>query len=98
MSESTLSFASSESFRKILIARNLQPYSVTGVYTPPAGNITYEYTQSNLSVVDSPDELIADDPFANKLYPLNEYGPLGGYDITIRYNGPLVPVKPTGEP
>ena len=98
MSESTLSFASSESFRKVLIGRNLQPYSVTGVYTPPAGDITYEYIQQDFSVIDSPDKLIAKNPFVNKLYPLNEFGPSGGFDFNINYNGPLVPVKPTGEP
>jgi hypothetical protein len=98
MSESTLSFASSESFRKVLIARNLQPYSVTGVYTPPSSDITYEYSQSNFSVIDSPDKLIAKNPFANKLYPLNEFGPSGGFDFNINYNGSLVPVKPSGEP
>ena len=98
MSESTLSFASSESFRKVLIGRNLQPYSVTGVYTPPAGNITYEYQQQDFSVIDSPDNLIAKNPFANRLYPLNEFGPSGGFDFNINYNGPLVPVKPTAQP
>ena len=98
MSESTLSFVSSESFRKVLIGRNLQPYSVTGVYTPPAGNITYEYQQQDFSVIDSPDKLIAKNPFVNKLYPLNEFGPSGGFDFNINYNGSLVPVKPSGEP
>ncbi len=98
MSESTLSFASSESFRKSLIVRNLQPYSVTGVYTPPSGDITYEYNQSDFSVIDSPDKLIAKNPFANQLYPLNEFGPSGGFDFNINYNGPLVPVKPTAQP
>ena len=81
MSESTLSFASSESFRKSLIVRNLQPYSGTGVYTPPSGDISYEYNQSDFSVIDSPDKLIAKNPFVNKLYPLNEFGPLGGFDF-----------------
>jgi hypothetical protein len=53
------------------MARNLAPYNVAGVYSPPANQVNFEYTQSNLSVVNSPDELIANDPFANKLYPLN---------------------------
>jgi len=37
------------------------------------------------------------DPF-NKLYPLNEFGPKGGYNLTITYNGPLLPVEPNQRP
>jgi hypothetical protein len=92
MSESTLTFSSTQSFRDKLMARNLAPYNVAGVYSPPANQVNFEYTQSNLSVVNSPDELIANDPFANKLYPLNEFGPEGGFNLNITYNGPLLPV------
>ena len=42
MSDSTLSFSSSASFRDVLMARNLAPYDVPGVYTPPSGPINYE--------------------------------------------------------
>jgi hypothetical protein len=90
---STLSFASSSSFRDILLAKNLVPYSVSGVYTPPASNINTEVYLNNFSVVDSPNDLIANDPFAQLLYPLNEYGPNGGYDLNINFNGPLLPVN-----
>jgi hypothetical protein len=74
------------------MARNLAPYNVAGVYSPPVNQLTFEYTQSDLSVVNSPDELIAETPFANKLYPLNEFGPEGGFNLDITYNGPLLPV------
>jgi hypothetical protein len=93
MSNSTLSFASSSSFRDILLAKNLVPYSVSGVYTPPAGNINTEISLNNFNVIDSPNDLIANDPFAAQLYPLNEYGPDGGYDLNINFNGPLLPVN-----
>jgi hypothetical protein len=92
MSDSTLSFVSSSSFRDSLLTRNLTPYSVTGVYTPSTSNINSEITLSNFNVVDSPDELITDGLFSNQLYPLNEYGPNGGYDLNINYNNPPLPV------
>ena len=50
MSNSTLSFASSSSFRDILLAKNLVPYSVTGVYTPPISNIDTEVVINNFNV------------------------------------------------
>jgi len=93
MSESTLSFVSSSSFRDALIAKNLAPYDVPGVYTPPSGPVTYETVQTVSNVIDSPDELISNDPFAQQLYPLNEYGPEGGYNLNITYNGPPLPVN-----
>jgi hypothetical protein len=40
----------------------------------------YEYIQSDTSVVDTPDSLIDEPSFANKLYPLNRYGNEGGYE------------------
>ena len=90
MSVSSLSFVSTASFRNSLLGRNLTPYSVTGVYTPPVSNRTYETTLSDFNVVNSPDELISQNPFARQLYPLNEYGPEGGYNLTITYNQPPI--------
>jgi len=92
MSDSTLSFVSSSSFRNSLLTRNLTPYSVVGVYTPPVSNINSEITLSNFNVIDSPDELISENPFADLLYPLNEYGPNDGFDNEITFNGPPLPV------
>ncbi|NBU81299.1 MAG: hypothetical protein EBS55_06595, partial [Flavobacteriaceae bacterium] len=93
MSTSTLSFASSSSFRDILLAKNLTPYTVVGVYTPSTSNINSEVTFSNSNVINSPDELITNGVFANQLYPLNEYGPNGGYNLIINYNNPPLPVN-----
>lgn len=98
MSESTLSFASTETFRNTLMARNLAPYNVVGVYSPQVSNLTYETIQSNYSVINSPDNLIAEDPFVNQFYPLNEFGPDGGFNTTITFNGPLLPVTPNQGP
>lgn len=91
---STLSFASSSSFRDILLSRNLVPYSVTGVYTPSSSGINTEVTFNNYNVIDSPNELITNGPFANQLYPLNEYGPEGGYNLNINYNNPPLAINP----
>ena len=80
MPESVLSFASSSSFRDSLIARNLAPYEVQGVFTPPPGNVTYEISPLNDSnVIDSPDNLISTNQLSNNLYPLNQWGPDGGF-------------------
>jgi hypothetical protein len=93
MPESTLSFVNSSSFRNALLSKNLEPYDVPGVYTPPSGPTTYETIQSNLNVIDSPDNLITDGGFSNQLYPLNEYGPNGGFNLNITYNGPALPTN-----
>lgn len=92
---SSLSFASTSTFRNALMGVNLPPYTVPGTYTPPVGALTYPTQLSNYSVVDSPDFLIANSPFPNQSYVLNEFGPTGGFNNTITFNGPLVPVLPT---
>lgn len=93
MSDSPLSFGSSSSFRNNLLTKNLEPYNVPGVYTPPSGQIVKETILTVSSVVDSPDNLIADSPFGDLLYPLNEYGPDGGFNTNITFNGPPLPVN-----
>jgi hypothetical protein len=90
---STLSFASTNSFRTALMGKNLPPYSVPGFYRPQVGDINYETQIGVSNVIDSPDELINSDPFAQQLYPLNQYGPSGGYNIQITYNGIPQPVE-----
>jgi|688.fasta_scaffold24642_4 hypothetical protein len=94
MSESSLSFINSSSFRNSLINKNLPPYSVNGVFSPPTGAVNYETNLTVSPVIDSPDELISDGVFAQQLYPLNEYGPEGGFNTEITYNGPPLPVEP----
>lgn len=93
MTGSTLSFVSTSSFRNSLMAKNLAKYTVPGVYSPPSGSLNYEITQTVSNVIDSPDTLISQDPYAQQLYPLNEYGPNGGYNLNITYNNPPLPVN-----
>ena len=90
MSDSTLSFASSSNFRDILLARNLQPYSVPGSYSPSSNSVNYETNLSVANVIDSPNGLISTNQLANSLYSLNEYGPEGGYDG--KYSVPVAPL------
>jgi hypothetical protein len=78
MSNSPLDFISSDGFRKKLITRNLVPYAKSP--NRPSDQTNYEYIQSDTSVVDTPDQLIDESSFANKLYPLNRYGHDGGYE------------------
>ena len=89
---STLTFASSSSFRDSLLAKNLSPYTVPGAYSPPSGNVAYEPTINQSNVIDSPDGLIANDSFAPSQYVMNQYGPDGGYNTNISYNGAPLPV------
>ena len=51
MSDSTLSFVNSSTFRNSLLAKNLEPYDVPGVYTPPGGPQAYETVLSSLTVI-----------------------------------------------
>jgi len=75
------------------MAKNLAKYTVPGAYTPPSGSLNYEISQTVSNVIDSPDTLISQDPYAQQLYPLNEYGPNGGYNLNITYNNPPLPVN-----
>ncbi len=45
MSDSSLSFASTSTFRNNLLGRNLAPYTVQGVFTPPISNVAYVMSQ-----------------------------------------------------
>ena len=78
MASPLLDLANSEGFRKKLLTRNLTPYAKAP--NRPTQPIDTEYVQSNSSVQDSPDKLIDEPSFANKLYPLNQYGNEGGYE------------------
>ena len=98
MSDSTLSFASSSNFRDILLARNLQPYSVPGSYSPSSNSVNYETNLSVANVIDSPNSLISTNQLANSLYSLNEYGPEGGYDGKYSVPGAPLPVESNSGP
>jgi hypothetical protein len=86
MAESFLSFGNSESFRKQLLVRNLPPYNVPGAYTSPENPINYETNLTVSNVTDSPNNLVSTNLFANDLYPLNEFGPEGGFGNPISVN------------
>jgi len=77
MADSPLDFVNSDFFRKKMTTRNLKPY----VKSPRkiSGPINYEVIQGDIAVQDSPDQLIDDPSFANRLYPLNEWGAEGGF-------------------
>ena len=94
MSETTLSFDASSAFRDALIARNLPPYGVPGAYSPPQGDTVYEATPlSESNVIDSPNDLVGTANQANELYPLNQFGPDGGFSNIVSTDGPPLPVN-----
>ena len=78
MASPLLDLANTEGFRKKLIVRNLTPYAKAP--NRPTTPIDTVYVQSDSSVQDSPDKLIDEPSFANKLFPLNQYGNEGGYE------------------
>jgi hypothetical protein len=92
---SPLDFINSEGFRKRLIVRNLTPYAKAPNRPTPPFNT--EYVQSDVSVQDSPDQLIDVPTFANQLYPLNQYGNEGGYEQVPDPNGLLNTKSNEGE-
>ncbi len=92
---SPLDFISSEVFRKKLITRNLVPYAKSPTKVVPP--TTYEIIQSDLSVVDSPDNLIDTTFYADKQYPLNRWGNEGGYRQAPDISGNLNTVSNKGE-
>ena len=92
---SPLDYISTEGFRKKLITRNLVPYAKSPTkVTPPT---TYEIIQSDLSVIDSPDFLIDTTFFADKQYPLNQWGSDGGYKQAPDVSGNLNTKSNQGE-
>ena len=98
MPNSTLSFVSSSSFRDKLMAKNLSIYTVTsfnGVITKSSAPLNYETVLSVSPVRNSPDKLISDSPYPDTFYPLNEFGPDGGYDVSRSLLGnQLLPITP----
>ncbi len=74
---SLLDFSASNGFRKKLLTRNLTPYAKAP--NRPTLPIDTTYVQTDSSVQDSPDQLIDVPSYANRLYPLNEWGADGGY-------------------
>jgi len=73
------------------MAKNLGLYTVTGSYTPQVGPLNYETVLGDSNVIDSPNNLNQTSP--NNFYPINEFGPYGGYSntmalINVYSNGP----------
>jgi len=95
MSNSPLDFINSDGFRKKLITRNLVPYAKSP--SRPSVQVPYEYISSDLSVIDSPDQLIDNPSLANQLYPLNRYGNEGGYLQVPDPNGLTNTISNQGE-
>jgi len=95
MPNSPLDLINSESFRNRLITRNLVPYAKSP--NRPSVQVPYEHIQSDLSVIDSPDQLIDVPSFANQLYPLNRYGNEGGYQQAPDPNGLTNTISNQGE-
>ena len=96
MAESFLSFGNSESFRKQLLVRNLPPYNVQGSYTSPGNPVNFETVLTVSNVVDSPNNYVSTNLFAKELYPLNEYGPDGGFGVPIGINSVASTNNPEG--
>jgi hypothetical protein len=95
MSNSPLDYINSDGFRKKLITRNLVPYAKSP--NRPSVQVPYEYISSDLSVIDSPDQLIDVPSLANQLYPLNKYGNEGGYEQVPDPNGLTNSISNQGE-
>ena len=72
---SKLTFIETQFVRNSLLVRNLKPYAKPGVYTPKGVSGVDEYIRSDYSVIDSSDALIDADPYADKLYTNNIFGP-----------------------
>ena len=96
MSESFLSFGNSAAFRKQLLVKNLTPYNVPGTYTSPGNPVDYETVLSVNNVIDSPNNYVSTNLFAQDLYPLNEYGPEGGFSNPIGVNSVASTNNPEG--
>jgi len=96
MSDSSLSFGNSSVFRKQLLVKNLAPYNVPGAYTSPGNPIDYETVLTVSNVTDSPNNLVSTNLFANELYPLNEFGPEGGFSTPIGINSVASTNNPEG--
>lgn len=74
---SPLSFDATLNFRNKLLNRNLEPYSVTGAFSPTGRPGSVELVQTDLSVIDSLSVEQIGDQQEDLLVVLNKYGPEG---------------------
>lgn len=79
MAEEFLSFNNSEQFRKKLVAKNLQPYSIQGTFTSTSGQQNYPIKLQDNVPVDT--ESISQELFQEPSYNtrMNIYGPSGQF-------------------
>jgi hypothetical protein len=94
MAESPLSFFNTNKRRETLLARNLAPYSVSGVWSTVATNYNTEINFVTYNVIDSPNDYIAQPPFITQNTRFNTFSPEGGFSFNINYNNPPLPTKP----
>jgi hypothetical protein len=87
MSLSNLTLDITEQWRGVLLAKNLPPYLIQGEFTPNTSSYNQSITLSDFSVIDSPNQLINRPPYLTELYPLNQFGPFGGFNnrVTLNY-------------
>jgi len=52
MSENLLTLQGSEQFRKSLVTRNLSPYNVEGIYSPPNAPQNFETVLGDSNVIE----------------------------------------------
>lgn len=97
MAESPLSYFSTYILRQDLLARNLAPYKVPGVYSGKNDRAAGDLFLRNLSVVNTPDPL-ENEPYLTNAYKVNEYGPNGGFDKDISFITDTAPVPPNVGP
>lgn len=79
-----------------MLVRNLPPYNVPGSYTSPGNPINFETILTVSNVTDSPNNYVSTNLFATSLYPLNEYGPEGGFGVPIGVNSVASTNNPEG--
>jgi hypothetical protein len=87
MSNSPLSFDSTNRRRKELLARNLAPYAISGVWSSVVTNYNTTATLSDVNVVDSPNTYISKPPFLIDNIKFNYFKP-ENVNYNIFYNNP----------
>jgi len=69
---------------------------VPGSYTSPGNPVNFETNLTVSNVTDSPNNYVSTNLFATNLYPLNEYGPDGGFGDPIGINSVASTNNPEG--
>jgi hypothetical protein len=88
MSLSNLTLDATKGIRNGLLAKNLPAYKIDGVFTPNTASYRQPITQSEYSIIDSPNNLINQSPFTSGLFILNNYSPNGGFLKKVTFSYP----------